>query len=97
MGIASYGALPRRQLDTNRARHFVAQRPISNGESREILRRMARPKGFDLLTPRIVVWCLEVRRGGSHLQASKQKSNHPAQNGLAFLCKPSIAVRTWSR
>ena len=28
---------------------------------------------------------------------SKQKSNHVAQNGLAFLRKPSIAVRTGSR
>jgi DNA invertase Pin-like site-specific DNA recombinase len=29
--------------------------------------------------------------------ACKQKSNHLARNGLAFLCKPSIAVRTGSR
>ena len=29
--------------------------------------------------------------------ASEQKSNHLARNGLAFPCKPSIAVRTGSR
>jgi hypothetical protein len=30
-------------------------------------------------------------------QAGKQKSNNLARNGLAFLCKPSIAVGTGSR
>jgi hypothetical protein len=40
------------------------------------------------------------RRNGSNAKfspANRQKSNHLAQNGLAFLCKPSIAVRTGSR